>query len=623
MEKRFFNGWRIGLIGVFALSILLYLPSLMGGSIWDDDDLISGSGFGRANLLTAWVHPFLGHYFRPLTTVSILIDSSYANQTPFYYHETNILFHAFTAVLVSCLALLITQKKLAGILAGIFFTTQPLQVGAASWIGGRTDALSAFFLAAFMVSLVKYHQTSHRNWLIASTITFLLAALSKEQAVFILPAVPLSVFVFGSKKWKDAWRLCIPFGIAGVVYVGLWCIDAPPPTRVQFGFLYAVGLALRTAAHYGLALVAPNRPSLLTFTMENYQGFAWMATGAVLLGAFAWFLWWSWKNHRPLAWLAICGLLVYIPVSNFPPVPSFVAGPYRLAESGTAAACLFGIGCAYSFTKRSFLLAGVLLANLAVGMSVTWWGIHQWLKPLSLFSTIAKLDPHFMVGVGNYAHELDGVDRSPEALKVTGDTLSWIFGTPQWAQLIEKKKSAAISQIVLDHLHTNGGVPDIKELGWLISCNSSAYTVMKKTNDARFIMKQAVTIAPTDSRINFMYGKMLMDIDRRQATHYLEIALKLAPTYSACAAALAHERILDGRFPEAITLLKKALKDVGWNSSGWLDLADAEIAVRDFSEARKALDKASHSMFAAKKADIDSRLKRIAAMEHPKTGIKK
>ena len=95
--------------------------------------------------------------------------------------------------------------------AGLFFATQPLQVGATAWIGGRTDVLSAMFLAAFMVTLVKYHQTSQGKWLGLATVTFLLAALAKEQALFVLPAVPLSVYALGSRKKEDIWRITRPF----------------------------------------------------------------------------------------------------------------------------------------------------------------------------------------------------------------------------------------------------------------------------------------------------------------------------------------------------------------------------------------------------------------------------
>ncbi len=232
-----------------VLPVVLYLPSVMGRPIWDDVGLISGEAFGQNTWLSAMTHPFLGGYFRPLTSVSLgCWIPSYARTSPFYYHQTNILrarAHGGFGRLLERSR--ITQRKAAGFWAGVFFATQPFQVGAAAWIGGRTDALSAFFLAAFMVGLVQYHRTlingirnhsaaaedlqsgslpsrgrgwgegasalprvhdersekpsnakvhttpSKAGWLvIASSSPLLLAGLSKEQAIAIFPAAPLS-----------------------------------------------------------------------------------------------------------------------------------------------------------------------------------------------------------------------------------------------------------------------------------------------------------------------------------------------------------------------------------------------------------------------------------------------
>jgi len=609
------------MIGIFLFSIILYLPSLMGGAIWDDVDLIKGKAFGGNTLVAAFTKPFLGHYFRPFTSASFVIDSSYAKETPFFYHQTNILLHAVTAVFVSCLVLAITDKKGAGILAGLFFAAQPLQVAAAGWIGGRTDVLSAFFLAAFMLCLVRYHKaaTSNKVWLALATLMFLFGALAKEQALAIFPAVPLSVFAFGSRKWKDAWRLCIPFGIAVVVFIVLWIIDAPAPVGARSSIFYAVTLALRTAAFYGLALLAPNRPSLLTYTLENYRGVLWIAVGAALVAGFIFLVRYLWKNHRPWAWVAICALLVYIPVGNLPPVASFVTGPYRVAESGPAAAALLGIGCAYAFAKKWYLLAGAFLANLAVGAYVSWWGIHQWSTPLSFFEEVAKNDPHFLIGVGNYAHSLDLENRPEEELRITNRTLTWVFGTDKWEDLLANEKMSAFTPDVIERLRTNNGIPDKKALGWFISCHASGLSREDKPAEAIKVEREALMVGPKDARIHFAYGQLVIKTDRQDAIKHWEIALKLAPTYTACAGALAHERVVDGRYAEAVKLLDFALPDVGWNGSYWIDMANAKLGLHDLAGARKALFQARKALF-VKKADVEACQKKIDAFAGSRAG---
>lgn len=622
INKRSVSLWPIALIGIFIFSIALYLPSMMGGAIWDDDDLISGKAFGMNTFLSAFTKPFLGHYFRPLTSASFVLDSSFAKQTPFFYHQTNVLLHAITAVLIACLAILITKKQMAGILAGLFFATQPLQVGAAAWIGGRTDVLSAMFLAAFMVTLVQYHQTKKVPWLIASTVTFFLASLAKEQALFVLPAVPLSVFAFGSKNWKDAWKLCRPFGVAVVLFVILWVIDAPAPYSSKATLVAAVTLFLRTAAHYGLAWLTPNNRSILSFTLENYRGLPWIAAGAVIFGGFVYFLKICWKDHRPVAWVAICGFLVYVPISNFPPVPSFVLGPYRCAESGTAVACLFGVIAAYAITNRKYVLALAMAANMVAGTVVTWWGIHQWNNPLNLFKTVANIDPHFIIGVGNYAHALDLDNRPKEELFWTNRLLTWMFATDKWKELLIAKKQAAFTPDVIERLKTNGGLVDLKGLGWFISCYAGGLEHLKRHSEAIKIEEVALIVAPRDPRIHFAYGQMILTSNRPLALRHWEMALKETPKFSACAAALAHERVIDHQYAAAVKLLEPAVADLGWDSGTWIDLAKAKIGLGDLNGAKAALKGAGQAIY-VKKEQIDPIRKQIEDLEHPAPSLPK
>ena len=138
--KPFFNPWRLGLIGVFALAFVIYLPVLHGKPVWEDVQLMSGDGTGGRSFVDAFTHSFLAGYYRPLTSVSFILDRVLAGGATTAYHLTNILLHAATAVLLSYLTLLLTKRPLAGVLAGVCFAVQPAQLGAAAWIGGRGAA---------------------------------------------------------------------------------------------------------------------------------------------------------------------------------------------------------------------------------------------------------------------------------------------------------------------------------------------------------------------------------------------------------------------------------------------------------------------------------------------------
>jgi hypothetical protein len=609
-DKPLFTVWRVALFVTFLFSIALYLPAMMGAAIWDDFELIDGSGFGKNNLVSALTKPFLKHYFRPMTSVSFVIDSGFAKSTPFFYHQTNILLHAVTALLIACLTLAITKRMWAGIAGGLFFAAQPVQIGATAWIGGRTDVLSAFFLAAFMLTLVLYHQSTKKGWLIGSAVLFFLAATAKEQAFAILPAVPLSVYAFGTKKRSDAIRISIPFAIAAVLFVVFWAINAPFPQGSHAGALNTFVVAVKTFAHYSLAFLVPNRASLLTWTLENYKGPIWLGVGALMIVAAVWLFRVLWEKNRSLAWLAVCAFLVYLPISNCPEVPSFVAGPYRCAEAGTAVACLFGAGFGWAVANKKFLIAIPFAANLVGGGMITWTGVHDYITEFDFFAKAAKIDPHFIVGVTHHMQGLDAANRSQESLVESDKLLYWIFGTHQWHIQIKRKGQKALTENVMARLHSNSGVPDVRSLGWHISSRAASLAHLDRTPEAILVEKDALTLSPRDPRINYAYGALVVKTDRVDAIRHWEFALTVSPRFPACMSALAHERVVDHRYAEAVKLLEPVMTDLSWNSNAWLDLADAKIGLKDYKGALAALAGGSHAML-PNKEEIQKRVDQI------------
>lgn len=612
----FFTPWRLGLLLVFAVSVAIYLPCMMGAATWDDDMLISGVGLGPNRLVTSFTRPFLGIYYRPLTSFSFAVESLYAKDTPFFFHQTSILLHAFTAVAASCLVLLVSKKRLAGVFAGLFFGLQPMQVGATAWIGGRTDVLSTFFLALFLLALVQFHLQAKPAWLNASVAAYLLAALAKEQAAFVLPAVPLSVFVFGTGRWKDVRKVCVPFAFAVIVYAALWLHGGPPLISARQGISETIVLALRTLSFYGLSIISPNRASLLTFTLERFTAAGWTVLGAVFSVGIVWFVWAMWRSHRPIAWLTICGLLVYLPVSNFPPVPTYVVGPYRIAEPGLIAACLFGIGFGYLAKPETSVVAGLLIVPLNAAAWTTWWGVHQWNSNENLFAQAVQFDPHFIIGVTKHAQIIDNVGRTDEAILLRGRTLRWIFGTDHWMEDLEAGRTGPHDPGVLERLRTNEGNPYLGELSWLM-CNQAS-SLMKKHQEAKAINldRLAIGIEPKDHRVLFAYAQMLLPHDRSEAIRYMERANMLAPKSPVYAMALAHERVHDGRYSEAIALLTPIIRIVGWNAGPWLDLADAKIGLSDAEGAASALAGAQSAMMRPQPIEVKSRRAKIDAIRH-------
>jgi tetratricopeptide (TPR) repeat protein len=263
------------------------------------------------------------------------------------------------------------------------------------------------------------------------------------------------------------------------------------------------------------------------------------------------------------------------------------------------------------------VLALAMVANLIAGTVVSMWGIRQWTTPEILFATQAKIDPHFLAGVRNYSQSLELNGHADEEVRITNNTLTWMFGTDKWIDLLRTKKLAVFTPEFIERLKTNGGDPDRKALAAFIGANASGLARLNRNAEAIVVEQQALMLGPKDARIHYAYGQLLLKSDRPEALRQYEIALKLTPNFSACAAALAHERIIDGRYAEAKALLEPVVEELGWNSSTWIDLAKAKIGLGDLAGASAALDGAMHAIY-VKKEEIEPLRKQIKGLQAAK-----
>jgi Flp pilus assembly protein TadD len=137
---------------------------------------------------------------------------------------------------------------------------------------------------------------------------------------------------------------------------------------------------------------------------------------------------------------------------------------------------------------------------------------------------------------------------------------------------------------------------------------------LNRLHEAIHVDQEALTISPKDPRTRFAYGQLILASNRNEAMHQWEMALKLNPRFTACATALAHERIADGKDNDAVKALEPVLKDAAGESGPWVELARAKLGLKDLPAAKDALDKAEGAP-EAKKSDIEPLRKRIQKLE--------
>ena len=205
-------------------TVLVYLPSMRGGFIWDDDRLLTDNPAVKTidGLYSIWFGNWPADYI-PLTLSSFWLEWHLWGLRAAGYHIVSVLLHAANAVLLwrvlKCLGLP------GSWLAALLFAVHPVCAASVTWIAERKNTLSMFFYLLSLGWFLRFDETVHaeagtkesRRLLRFSLGAFFLALLAKSS-VAVLPAV-LLLFVWwrrGRVTWRDLDR-CIPFFILAVL----------------------------------------------------------------------------------------------------------------------------------------------------------------------------------------------------------------------------------------------------------------------------------------------------------------------------------------------------------------------------------------------------------------------
>lgn len=168
-----------------------------------------------------------GKFYRPVQSITLMIDHLLWGLEPFGYHLTNTLLHATVSVLIFWFLLPVTKNIAVSFITSILYTVHPLHTEAVTYISGRADSLCAIFLFIMIMLKRSYVSSSSKSrkalYYILILACFILSLLSKEYAV-IFPFLMLWCdYCLGRENGYDA---CINrkllFYIPLFIIMGVW-----------------------------------------------------------------------------------------------------------------------------------------------------------------------------------------------------------------------------------------------------------------------------------------------------------------------------------------------------------------------------------------------------------------
>jgi tetratricopeptide (TPR) repeat protein len=178
---------------LFLLAFLPYANTLLASFVYDDNFQVIENPYVHSfrhlrEIFTTTVWSFQGasgvtNYFRPMMTFGYLLTYQIAGLVPFSFHLINLVLNCVAVWLVFVLLRRFSGERVALIAAGLF-ALHPIHTESVAWIAAVTDLqLTVFYLTAFLLYL-RLADTDHRiRARVILCAVFLLALLSKEQAM--------------------------------------------------------------------------------------------------------------------------------------------------------------------------------------------------------------------------------------------------------------------------------------------------------------------------------------------------------------------------------------------------------------------------------------------------------
>jgi len=295
---------------------------------YDDNRYVYGNpdvslGLSRTGIEQAFTKRYVGIWL-PLTIISYQFDHELSGLNPSRFHQTNVLLHAATSILLFLVLRLMTGSLWRSAFVAALFAIHPLRAESVAWISERKDVLSSLF---FMLSLGAYARYARvcrakgavmaRRYLLM-VLFFVLGLLSKPMVV-TLPFVLLLLDFWPLNRFETAGtkKLVlekIPLFLLSVIFcaIAVWTERDIITVDEEVSVLWRMGNAVvsymiyikQMIAPFGLAMFYPHPGTELPIWQISVS-FLFLT----MLSLTAVFFWKK-KPYLIVGWLWYLGMLV-------------------------------------------------------------------------------------------------------------------------------------------------------------------------------------------------------------------------------------------------------------------------------------------------------------------------
>lgn len=567
----------VRLIGLGLLAVVIYLPTLRLGFVWDDVILTTLPAVREwGGLWDLWSSPGTAnrqggvgedHYW-PLTYTTFWIEHKLWGLAPAGYHAVNVLLHTLnTALLWRILARLGTPGAW---FAAAVFAVHPVHVEAVAWVIGRKDLLAtACCLGAFLVWLGFVAAPKTRSYLAALGL-YAAGLLSKGIAV-TLPAVLLVEAWWRRGRITAAdLRRTAPFVVVGV---GLSAVDLAFYARGNLSFDYSILERTRIAAQslwfYAGKLLWPRDLALLYahWDFENLLAWGYLAAAVVLVAALVALR--GRLGRAPLAGTLMFGVAL-APVLGFLDFGymnvSFAADRYQYLASGAGIALVVG---AVASGLRRVPDAAKRAAVGAVSLILVLLGAATWMQT-GFYRDDATLFEHAA------ATNRDSVSAHAFAGQTAMEAERWGDAEKHFSAAIELQPADLASRHNVAESQRRRGLNEeaLRSYESVLALDPDyaashagmgvALAAMERREEAVAAFRRSLSLAPGAPSApgqRFLLARLLTGLDRAdEAAAEYEQILDADPDNAQAQRLLGAIRFAQERYPEALDLFEAVVE---------------------------------------------------------------
>ena len=217
---------------ILITGTLLYSGTVFFGLSYLDDNILILDNYGFISKLSNITEAFkqdvfhvLHEYdasYRPLLTVSFIIDAQLDKLFGLGYHLTNLILHLIQSCLVFLFFLKLKYSRSLALSFALIFTAHPALTAAVAWIPGRNDSLLGIFALTSFIYFMDFME--HARWkdYAGHMLFFIFALFTKEAALGLLVAAAFYCYFVFRRMPESAKLKALTCG--WVFALALWLI---------------------------------------------------------------------------------------------------------------------------------------------------------------------------------------------------------------------------------------------------------------------------------------------------------------------------------------------------------------------------------------------------------------